>query len=300
MIPSLYPVFADSCHHVDPSLVLSPLLCALPLHGHTEPPLTFLRMPPKSPRPAIIRLSPRPSFPSALYFLHLGVPLSLHRRGSKMELILFLPGLPLCQGSWYPARIHCVSGSPWTHVPSVAYSVLWFPSPYFLSHPPLPSSPLPVSYPSHYHSHPTCTLLPSVHSKQGWESYHSPVREPLAALPGLLKKNSHSAFSMPIPQLPLPSSASPCPDPACPSKPGARFASMVFPVMPDMSQLSLLWNPTVPWPTSPGDMWSVLPTPQYYQKGSSSGTGFLSCPRPIFLNTWHIIFWTSLSRVDVL
>ena len=34
MILSLSSVYIDSCHHVDPGLVLSPFLCPLPIHRH--------------------------------------------------------------------------------------------------------------------------------------------------------------------------------------------------------------------------------------------------------------------------
>ena len=93
MILSLSSVYIDSCRHVDPSLVLSPFLCSLPLHRHLWSTFTFLRMPSKSLHPAIIRLSPRLSFSihSSRYPLgRLTQPLGTHELSPKP---VPLPGL---------------------------------------------------------------------------------------------------------------------------------------------------------------------------------------------------------------
>ena len=93
MIPSLSPVYVDSCHHVDRGLFLGPFVCSLPLHRHLWLTLSSLRMPLKSLHPAIIRLSPRLSFSihSSLYPLEcLTQPLGTHELPPKP---VPLPGL---------------------------------------------------------------------------------------------------------------------------------------------------------------------------------------------------------------
>lgn len=179
-----------------------------------------------------------------------------------MELINFLQNLPRCQGSWYPARILCIFRSSWTHVPS-ANQLLTQSCFFGLSssciHPCLSHPHLLLRQ---YRVHPTWKLLPAVYSKRGWESCH-PIQKSLTDLHGLLKTIPTLNLLHAHPPAAPPLSVSLCPDPTCPSEPcAASFTAVMFLMRPpDVSQLSLLWNPTELRPTSLGNMWSTLPTP---------------------------------------